>query len=111
MPLYEYQCQSCNQVTVVRQAMSDPKLKTCAQVVKHAAEPTKACGLAKAKVNRLISNSSFVLKGTGWYKTDYSSKPQDSGAKGADNRSDSKKSSESTPSSEASSSKPEAKAA
>lgn len=110
MPFYEYQCQSCDQVTVVRQAMSDAKLKTCAQAVKLAAEPTKACGSAKAKVNRLISNSSFVLKGSGWYKTDYSSKPKESSGTSGDAGGDSKKSSDAA-SSEKSSGKSEAKAA
>ena len=31
----------------------------------------KRCPTCKAKVERIISNTSFVLKGTGWYATDY----------------------------------------
>ena len=31
----------------------------------------KRCPTCKAKVERMISNTSFVLKGTGWYATDY----------------------------------------
>ena len=59
MPIYEYQCQKCGPFEVT-QRVSDPTLKRC---------PT-----CKGKVSKLISNTSFQLKGTGWYVTDYARK-------------------------------------
>src|SRR5271166_1464814 len=56
MPTYEYQCDSCG-VFEVSQRITEDSLKKC---------PT-----CKAKVKRLISNTSFMLKGSGWYATDY----------------------------------------
>jgi putative FmdB family regulatory protein len=57
MPLHEYKCRKCGETFEVLQKFSDPPVK------KHA-----ACGGA---VDQLISSSSFQLKGTGWYATDY----------------------------------------
>lgn len=57
MPIYEYQCQSCGNVVEQWQRMSDAPLETC-----------EACG---GKMSKLISQSSFHLKGSGWYVTDY----------------------------------------
>jgi putative FmdB family regulatory protein len=62
MPIYEYQCDGCNAVFEVFQKVSDP------------APTTHACG--SEKVHRILSNTSFVLKGTGWYATDYADKPK-----------------------------------
>jgi putative FmdB family regulatory protein len=59
MPIYEYQCESCNRRFEVMQRMTEPLLATCEQ-----------CG---GHVRRLISQTSFVLKGNGWYVTDYPS--------------------------------------
>jgi putative FmdB family regulatory protein len=56
MPIYEYQCDHCG-VFEVNQRITEDSLKKC---------PT-----CKAKVKRLISNTSFMLKGSGWYATDY----------------------------------------
>jgi putative FmdB family regulatory protein len=64
MPIYEYQCGGCGEVFEERQKISDPPLK------KHA-----ACG--SKKVKKLISATSFQLKGEGWYVTDYKKKPSD----------------------------------
>jgi putative FmdB family regulatory protein len=60
MPLYEYQCMKCGAIEEAIQKFSDPPLGTCRQ--------------CSGKLNRLISQSSFHLKGTGWYVTDYSKK-------------------------------------
>lgn len=60
MPLYEYQCTACGKIEEAIQKFSDSPLKTC-----------KHCS---GKLNKLISQSSFHLKGTGWYVTDYSKK-------------------------------------
>lgn len=60
MPIYEYQCTSCGQKMEALQKFSDPPLECC-----------NSCG---GKLKKLLSNSSFVLKGTGWYVTDYARK-------------------------------------
>jgi len=60
MPLYEYKCDSCGSVFEVRERFSDEPL------VVH-----ESCG---GKVERLISLSAFVFKGTGFYATDYARK-------------------------------------
>lgn len=60
MPLYEYQCTACGEIEEAIQKFSDPPLATC-----------RHCS---GKLNKLISQSSFHLKGTGWYVTDYSRK-------------------------------------
>ncbi|BCR04125.1 hypothetical protein DESUT3_11940 [Desulfuromonas versatilis] len=57
MPLYEYQCESCNQVFEVRQKFSDPPVAECS-----------ACG---GPVKKLISQAGFALKGGGWYQQGY----------------------------------------
>jgi putative FmdB family regulatory protein len=56
MPIYEYHCERCG-VFEVSQRITDNPLTTC---------PT-----CEADVRRLISATSFVLKGSGWYATDY----------------------------------------
>jgi len=60
MPIYEYKCQKCGKQFDVLQSISDPELKSC-----------KFC---KGKVQKLVSLSSFSLKGSGWYATDYGGK-------------------------------------
>ena len=57
MPLYEYQCESCGKVHEIIQKFSD--------------EPLSECPECKGPMSKLISRSSFALKGTGWYTTDY----------------------------------------
>ncbi|MBI5203659.1 MAG: zinc ribbon domain-containing protein [Nitrospirae bacterium] len=59
MPIYEYECLSCKEVHEKIQKFADEPLTVCPK-----------CG---GKLKKLISNTSFVLKGTGWYKTDYPS--------------------------------------
>ena len=59
MPTYEYQCDKCGRIFEVRQRISEPPLETC-----------ETCGGA---VRRLISSAPFILKGEGWYVTDYPS--------------------------------------
>ncbi|MDR2141868.1 MAG: zinc ribbon domain-containing protein [Deltaproteobacteria bacterium] len=57
MPLYEYECHSCHQVTEVLQKFSDQPLTVC-----------PVCG---GQLSKLMSLNSFTLKGGGWYATDY----------------------------------------
>ena len=79
MPIYEYQCQKCGTFEVT-QRITEKTLTKC---------PT-----CKGKVKKLISNTSFQLKGTGWYITDYARKGQNGDSKGKSGES-SKPSSES----------------
>lgn len=65
MPIYEYKCQKCG-IIEITQRITDKSLGKC---------PT-----CKGKVKKLISNTSFQLKGTGWYITDYARKGKDGGA-------------------------------
>ena len=67
MPTYEYQCFACGHAFEAVQRMSDEALKTC-----------PVCN--KDEVKRLISATAFHLKGTGWYKTDYSKSAEKKGA-------------------------------
>lgn len=70
MPIYEYMCDRCGHEFERLQHISDPPVTTCPECRKHA-------------VRRLISKTSFILKGTGWYVTDYARKPA-AGSKGTD---------------------------
>lgn len=60
MPIYEYQCTKCGKVVEAIQKFSDDPLTKCEE-----------CG---GKLEKLISKSSFALKGKGWYVTDYGNK-------------------------------------
>jgi len=60
MPVYEYACTKCGHEFEAEQRITD--------------EPIKTCPVCRArKVKRLISQTSFVLKGGGWYSDLYSS--------------------------------------
>lgn len=60
MPIYEYECQKCHQVTEAMQKFSDA--------------PLTACPSCNGDLKKMISHSSFHLKGSGWYVTDYARK-------------------------------------
>jgi putative FmdB family regulatory protein len=60
MPLYEYECSQCGKIVEVLQKFSDKPLKTCEH--------------CSGSLHRIVSQSSFHLKGTGWYVTDYNSR-------------------------------------
>ena len=62
MPIYEYQCEKCGTFEVTQRITE---------------KPLGRCPTCKAKVRKLISNTSFQLKGTGWYVTDYARKGKD----------------------------------
>src|SRR5215475_12318959 len=68
MPIYEYRCEKCG-VFEETQRITDPPLDRC---------PT-----CRRKVRRLISNTSFQLKGSGWYVTDYARAGKNAGKDGA----------------------------
>lgn len=60
MPIYEYQCEQCGQVEEALQKFSE--------------KPLSKCRHCSGKLHKLISQSAFHLKGTGWYVTDYAGK-------------------------------------
>ncbi|HME62945.1 MAG TPA: zinc ribbon domain-containing protein [Candidatus Binatia bacterium] len=64
MPIYEYQCQKCGTFETTQKITDKPLAK---------------CPTCKGKVRKLISNTSFQLKGTGWYITDYARKGKTDG--------------------------------
>jgi putative FmdB family regulatory protein len=59
MPIYEYKCNKCG----VFEAMQGIK-----------ESPLKKCPTCNSKVERQMSRGSFILKGSGWYATDYAKK-------------------------------------
>ncbi len=59
MPIYEYKCDKCGVFEVTQRITEDP---------------LRRCPTCKGKVERLLSASSFILKGSGWYATDYGRK-------------------------------------
>ena len=61
MPIYEYNCSECGHRFEEIRKMSDESPAKCPK-----------CGSEKSE--KLISRSAFVLKGSGWYQTDYGSK-------------------------------------
>lgn len=92
MPIYEYECTRCGHIEEILQHFSDKPLKTCQN--------------CSGKLHKLISRSSFHLKGTGWYVTDYAGK-SDADAPAA--KKDASSKADSGTSSDASSSKKKAK--
>jgi putative FmdB family regulatory protein len=60
MPIYEYECGKCGNTLEALQTFSEKPLTKCPQ--------------CSGKLHKLISQSTFHLKGSGWYATDYSKK-------------------------------------
>lgn len=61
MPIYEYTCKSCGKGFEVMQKFSD--------------EPAKECKYCSSDdIEKVMSQSAFVLKGSGWHATDYAKK-------------------------------------
>jgi putative FmdB family regulatory protein len=59
MPTYEYECEKCRRTYEVRQRISDA--------------PLEQCQYCEGRIHRLLSPAPFILKGGGWYVTDYPS--------------------------------------
>lgn len=62
MPLYEYRCKDCGHQFEKIQSFSAPD--------------EKECPICHGPLERLISASALQFKGSGWYATDYASKPK-----------------------------------
>lgn len=60
MPIYKYVCESCGYKFEELQKVSDHPIESCPE-----------CGKG---VHKAITHSSFILKGSGWYATDYANK-------------------------------------
>jgi putative FmdB family regulatory protein len=57
MPVYEYQCSACKHIEEAFQKISDAPLTVCPK--------------CQGALSKIVSHSSFHLKGSGWYVTDY----------------------------------------
>jgi len=60
MPIYEYECSECGRYHEAMQKMSDAPLSECPH--------------CSGRLHKLISHSTFHLKGSGWYATDYANR-------------------------------------
>jgi putative FmdB family regulatory protein len=69
VPIYEYLCEACGTLAEMMQKVTDAPLKKCPE-----------CG--SKKVAKLVSRTSFQLKGGGWYADLYSSTRKDREKKG-----------------------------
>ena len=92
MPIYEYRCKKCGQFEIMQKITERPLTR---------------CPTCQNKVTKLISNTSFQLKGSGWYITDYGRK----GSTGSETAKESKSEAKSESKTEASSTSSESKAA
>ncbi len=59
MPVYEYECTRCGDRFEVAQKIND--------------EPLSTCSKCSGELKKILSPTGFVLKGSGWYVTDYPS--------------------------------------
>ena len=74
MPIYEYECEKCGYQFEREQRMADAPIKTCPKC-------------KSRRVNKLISRSSFVLKGGGWYADGYADSSGDKKSSDSDSSS------------------------
>lgn len=61
MPIYEFQCENCGHRLEALQKISDPPLTDCPSCKQPA-------------LRKLVSAGGFILKGSGWYVTDFRDK-------------------------------------
>src|SRR5437762_3719313 len=76
MPIYEYRCEACGHQEEFLQRVSEPPFTEC-----------PVCH--KPTFQKLLSAAGFQLKGSGWYATDFKSKPKPAEKK-AEEKSDAK---------------------
>jgi len=71
-PIREYKCLACGHEFEVHQKINDPPLRECPDFIQYF-----VCGglaeeeVCDGKLERLISKSTFILKGKGFHKNDY----------------------------------------
>lgn len=82
MPIYEYRCAKCGDFDVMQKITE---------------KPLRKCPTCKGKVAKLLSNTAFQLKGTGWYVTDYAGKGRGAESKSEGTSSEASKTSDSSP--------------
>jgi putative FmdB family regulatory protein len=71
MPIYEYECDKCGVTFEAMQGISAKPLKTCNGL---------GCDdKDNGKVRRIVSASGFILKGSGWYTSEYPSEARKKG--------------------------------
>lgn len=63
MPIHEYSCPDCGNHIEVLQKISEDWLTVCPEC-------------KKSGLKRLVSAAGFKLKGSGWYETDFKTKPK-----------------------------------
>jgi putative FmdB family regulatory protein len=97
MPVYEYGCSACGSKFEVTAKIADPP-------------PPQCLHCKSGPIKRLISQTSFVLKGSGWYTTDYKSSKQ-RGAPATESDSTKEQKAPAAPASSATDSKPSDQAA
>ena len=68
MPIYEYQCDSCGAQREL--------------ILKHGEVARPTCTDCRKRMRRVISKTAFILKGSGWYVTDYPSDARKKGLEG-----------------------------
>lgn len=61
MPIYEYQCNKCSRIYEIWQKINE--------------KPPEKCPDCSGPLHKLVSLSSFQLKGTGWYVDGYANVP------------------------------------
>jgi len=76
MPIYEYECQKCNNQIEVFQKIND--------------KPRTKCERCGGRLEKLISASAIQFKGSGWYVTDYAGKSKSSEKSDGDSASEEK---------------------
>jgi len=75
MPIYEYECEKCHEVMEISQKISEP--------------PKTTCPKCSGSLKKLISVSSFMLKGGGWYSDGYNGPSNNTSSKKSDTSSSS----------------------
>jgi putative FmdB family regulatory protein len=58
MPIYEFECDNCHHVFEINQKYTDPAPSSCPEC-------------KGGPLHKIISHSTFQLKGSGWYSSDY----------------------------------------
>lgn len=69
MPIYEFRCEAC-----------ESQFEELLSIHARGGRPCPGCG---RRARRLVSRSSFQLRGTGWYASDYKAATSPTGGQGS----------------------------